>query len=1677
MEEIHENMKASRKFYRDTMIAIEEAMESLSEVMKRGSDVSTPDDRATFSVPPCDIPIFKGDYASWASFRDMFLAVYGNNPRLSEVEKLFYLKQKTGDEPKEIVDNAPLTHKGFSVAWEDLRARYDNVRMQINKQIKILLDLPTATTQCGSSVRKLQRTVNSCINHLKLLKVPTDSWDPILIYLCSMKLPVQMLTKFEETLSDPSALPTWVEMDAFLTNTYKGLESVADIKSIGTPKWLDSNEKRGKLFHVNVISPSNSKKGNTQGPTTNETSRDHRVLECKFCEDNHTIRECPQFETLSVKERIEFVQNNGCCYNCLAISHILRNCKSSFRCRYCGRRHHTLLHKPNSSTEIPVNTSAENQTAIHECEQSVPMSASSQAFSTFTQSCNQIDERKKLLGTAVLKVQHNGALFTARALIDPASDFSFISDTLRRRLNIPTLPIIAEISGINEVISARSDKICEVVLRSAVRQDFCITVQAIVVKTLTHALPTQNITQPVLNELNSTSLADPLFFQSRPIDFIIGCDYYPQIIRSGVQRNILDTLVAQDTEFGWVLTGPINERRAQNQAVSFFNSVSLEKTITRFWEIEEVPIKHHRSLEDEMCEEIFDRTICKLPQGRYQVCLPFRTPQIQLGHSRHIAMAQFLRNERKLMKTPELKKEYDNVLEEYIRLGHMVPVEFKNTLNPDSSYYLPHHAVVKPDRVTTKVRVVFNASSKTSNGKSLNDALLTGPTIQGDLVILILQWRFYKFVFNADIQKMYRQILLEPSHTRFQRILYRSNVNEPIRDYELKTVTFGVNSAPFLAVSTLHHLAKEVQATHPRASDILMNSMYVDDVLAGAHTLSDAKLAQNELISVLQSAGFPLRKWMANSSELLDHIPREHLLNAELLTLSESSNTKMLGIRWNAKSDVFLFDVPLMERPNTYTKRIVLSEIAKLFDPAGWLAPIIITAKIIMQQIWQDNTRWDESLSTHTLHKWNMFIDSHSNIGQIQIPRWIRFTPKDTIEFHGFSDASEKAYAAVLYARVIPKSGPVSVSLLFAKTRVAPIKVLSLPRLELCGAALLATMVNALLSQLRIPQYATHYWTDSSIVLAWLSKPPTTWKTFVANRVSIITRNTSAENWRHVASHDNPADIASRGCDVSALKHKSLWWKGPSWLSNDTSDWPVSPSFTTEMEAKTVKVFANTVSIHSDILTRFSMWSRAIRVLAYVYRFYFNTLKHRESTKFSRLELTSEEIKLVKDRLIIVCQKLYFPEEHSCLTIREKLPQKSSILTLNPFIDVHGIMRVNGRLVNAGHLSYNERYPVLIPYCSEFARLLVKHVHLITLHGGNQVMLRVLRSCYWIPKLKTMIRSTIHSCVPCVRYKNNQSKQLMAALPPERSTFSRPFTNTGVDFAGPFEVKSYSARCCKITKGYVCIFVCFSTKAIHLELTSDLSTPTFMAAFARFFSRRGCPESIYSDNGTNFVGAARMLRKERQEFINGLRGEVVTAHNFQDIKWHFIPPGAPHMGGLWEAGVKSFKAHLKKCCINQRHTFEELNTLLARIESCLNSRPLSPSSDDSEDLNPLTPGHFLIGTPLLTPAEPELGDNNMSLINRWQRLRVQHHYFCRRWKEEYLKELHKRYKWKYPQRSIQRDDMVVVRQDNTPPNEWLLGRVTKVYNGSDNRTRVVDLRTTTGVITRPITKLVVLPTN
>lgn len=413
-------------------------------------------------------------------------------------------------------------------------------------------------------------------------------------------------------------------------------------------------------------------------------------------------------------------------------------------------------------------------------------------------------------------------------------------------------------------------------------------------------------------------------------------------------------------------------------------------------------------------------------------------------------------------------------------------------------------------------------------------------------------------------------------------------------------------------------------------------------------------------------------------------------------------------------------------------------------------------------------------------------------------------------------------------------------------------------------------------------------------------------------------------------------------------------------------------------------------------------------------------------------------------------------------------------MALNPFLDKYGILRVGGRLENSYVPEYS-KHPIIISGESHLAKLIVADAHEKTLHGGQQLTCSYIRSKYWILRLKNTVKAHIHDCVPCIRNAAKLRTQLMGQLPACRVTPEKPFVNSGVDYAGPINIRVSKGRGHKSYKGYICLFICMATRAVHIEAVSDLTSEGFLSAFKRFVARRGRCNHMWSDNGTNFVGASRELKhlfaNERSSIVSDIASSLAN----NGTEWHFIPPHAPNFGGLWEAGIKSTKHHLCRIIGDSTLTYEELATVLAQVEACLNSRPLSIASPDPDDPTPLTPGHFLVGESLLTAPDYNYEPTQMSTLRRWQLTQKMLQSFWKRWSQEYLTYFFQRYKWNIQTSELKIGDVVLVREDNLPPTKWLYGKVVDLHPGKDKITRVVTLRYKDALIQRPASKLCPIP--
>lgn len=550
----------------------------------------------------------------------------------------------------------------------------------------------------------------------------------------------------------------------------------------------------------------------------------------------------------------------------------------------------------------------------------------------------------------------------------------------------------------------------------------------------------------------------------------------------------------------------------------------------------------------------------------------------------------------------------------------------------------------------------------------------------------------------------------------------------------------------------------------------------------------------------------------------------------------------------------------------------------------------------------------------------------------------------------------------------------------------------------------------------------------------------------------------------------NPADLASRGVLPSTLLGSELWWNGSPELGNLGWIHAKTHGFETSEEEKTGKILSLCGQVEKFTLPNVSDIWKMKRVIAYCFLFVSNCQTKQRKRRLHKIDLENAEIAILK-----VVQQHEYALELKALQNKSEFPRKSHILRLSPILDNKGVLRVGGRLDNA-EISYNAKHQIILPANNFVSHLLIWEMHFQSSHGGPRLTEAVLRQKYWITRSQCTIKAIIRNCVICFKHNPKTMRQYMANIPDTRLASNlKPFFNCVIDNTGDLKTKYNKGQGAKVVKSYATIFVCMSTKAVHIEVVSDLTATTFIAALRRFTSRRGNVRNIYSDNATCFTKANKLLQElsnlEAEQFENELNDEL----NKRGIIWHFNPPAAPHFNGLAEAAVKSVKTHLKRVIGDTLLTYEELSTLLSQIESCVNSRPLCPMSSDSNDFTSLTPGHFLVGQPLLSFPDENHMETKINWLTRWQLVQKMHQLFWDRWRMEYLNQLQVRSKWLNHEKQPEINDLVLIKDDNTMSNKWPMARIIDVHPGRDNLIRVVTLKTETNTFKRPITKICLLP--
>jgi hypothetical protein len=1003
---------------------------------------------------------------------------------------------------------------------------------------------------------------------------------------------------------------------------------------------------------------------------------------------------------------------------------------------------------------------------------------------------------------------------------------------------------------------------------------------------------------------------------------------------------------------------------------------------------------------------------------------------------------------RKLDRNPALAEEYDEALQDFEKEGFVEPVD----PSTNSGFFLPHRPVVRQTSVSYKVRPVFDASSRDTKGVSLNDCMLQGSNLLPDLPNVLLHFRNQPFGFTTDIKRAFLQVQIVPEHRPYLQYLTKGLDGD--RVLRFKRLPFGLNCAPFiLNATTRHHLSLQP----PSATvDDLETNLFVDDWVSGERSIPEVLTRCREGNRILDAAGMKFQGWCSNSPEVLDS------LESEGMGVDRSDTTSVLGLEWKVDTDHLSLKASNDIKDILPTKRGFLSLLSRIFDPLGLLSPFAVRGKLVLQQIWGLNLKWDEPLPSELEFQFSAFQKEFLKVSELNVPRYVQHPivgRSSELSLHLFCDASERAFGAVIYLRAV-QNEEVAVNFLIAKSRVAPLnKTTSIPRLELCACLLGARLLRRVLESLFHDCFPSCYaWTDSMIALAWISEDPSRWKQYVSNRVSEIQDLVPSVQWRHCPGTNNPADICSRGTSVEKLISNQLWLHGPSWLKTEVSLWPqgvVSDVEVPEEETKKcVNASSTTLTLQTDtdvVISpqRYSSFNRLVRITAWIFRFIKNCRNSRNLMSPKKANQNKEPLLLEPEELMQAEvywlkeeQRRNFPTEYQKLREGKTIPSKSSLILLHPqWHQEHGLLVTKGR-------SHPNSVTAILPP-THLAKIILQDVHRTEVcHAGAAATLAKARNQYWIIKGKSLAQKMVHGCPTCRRYQGQAYSQREAALPAFRVQEARPFETTGVDYAGPLFVKE--------GKAYICLFSCAITRALHVELVEDMTTPVFILALRRFLAQRGGCHTVICDNALTFKKAASLLK---------------------NVRFRFIPERAPWWGGFYERMVKTLKSALRKILGRSCLSFRELETAIKEIAAAINHRPLLVPSSSPTD-SPLTPNHFLDGAPpsTLNRQEPSFTENPDILLNRYHRKQVLLQQTWKRWRTEYLQALHQ---WRTKPVDPNRcpllpavGDVVLIEQEGYQRGLWPLARVQELITGSDGFIRAVMVKKSDGtLLRRPTSKV------
>jgi hypothetical protein len=1566
-------------------------------------------------------------------------------------ERLRHLKRFTEGEARKCIEGyfSANSNKAYLDARAKLKSRYGNKQNVARSFKRKLADWPKVTTKDEKSLQEFSDFLSHIQSNMEA--IPS----------------LNILNDCSENEKMVAKLPDWLR-NRWARKVAKSLDDVDEYPDLR--KFVDFLEEEARIMKLPVSQISQKKEstskisGNKERPvrsylatasgTTNSRNNESAISsDCLFChQNNHRTGNCYQLKSLPHQKRVQFVTENGLCYSCMRKGHMSRACTKKLQCKVCNKYHPTAMHYGYS--EVDQNKKPESTELSQKPE---------------TKEVKSNSTKKTQAGILSMTIPvyispaNGGQEKLIYALLDTQSDASFISKEVANGLkdirHTTEKIVLSTLNGkstqtVNRYggVKIRGMNATDVITLAAYEQD-TLNCERSQIPCEGDAVKWQHL-KPIASHLGQRL--------NIPVGLLIGADC-PEALAP------LETLVgapgepfAIKTTLGWTLCGG-KEKTQQHR--------SLMTDICKTDEDEFSQTKV--SQEDLRFIDILEKNTTRDENGNYQMPLPFKErPSLPNNYQQAEKRLEGLK--RKFKKDHAYKTEYTKFMDDLIQNGQAEPVTEEDEV-PGEVWYLPHFGIYHPKK--RKIRVVYDCAAKFQD-TALNDHLMQGPDQMNNLVGMLCRFRKEDIAITCDIEKMFYNFLVSPGDRNFLRFLWLDSEGQT-RIYRMKVHLFGATSSPGVATYGLRKLAANNAHISEDAAAFIQSDFYVDDGVTSVGDAAEAKKLIEDAREICSQGNVRLHKFLSNNREVLDSIPESERCAKPDESLPVQ---RTLGMEWDAEIDKFKFSFTAATG-QLDTKRQILSTVSKIYDPLGFVAPYVLQGKMVLQKIVSEKLDWDERISDQQQQEWNAWLKQLPQLDTILIDRCIKppgFGEIIRKELHHFCDASERGMGACSYIRLMNDRGQVHCNLILAKSRVAPLKPTTIPRLELQAAVLATRLSRAIHQELGMEIDDEFYWSDSKIALGYIGNDAKRFHTYVANRVYEIRAWSRAEQWHHIETTLNPADIASRGGSVQQLKDSS-WWVGPTFLWKQNLDIPSISCKNQDTECnlndndpEIRKVRANTttsktVPTMGNRFARYSDWMKLSKAIAQM-----KSIAASGEWKIRPIGLS--EVSAAERFIIKVVQHEAFGVEMEALQQNQRVAKGSSLIKFDPFLDSDGILRIGGRCDASVLLTYKEKHPIILPKTSHVSTLIAQYFHKQTFHQGRTTTLASLRgNGYWILGANQLIKTMVRKCVVCQKLRGEPVQQQMGALPKERLEPSPPFTFVGMDTFGPFIVKDRRTE----IKRWGIIFTCLYTRAVHLEVADDMTSDCFINALRNLTAIRGPVNCLFSDNGTNFIGAHNEMEVALDMVTDPQLREFLCA---KKIEFRTNPPEASHQGGIWERPIRTTRSVLNGMADKYKGRWDTstLRTALYEVMAIVNSRPLSIENINDPNEMVLTPNHLLTMKTGQTVSPGEFDSTEIYGRKRWRKAQQFASEFWTVWKSQYLSSVTKRQRWEQKEGNISVDDVVLVVENSKPRSCWQVGIVNSLNRGKDGLVRSAVIRLAgkglngTTTLERPVQKLIVL---